>query len=388
MSTLSEQLRTELSELGVSLVGYADLRDLPADQRNGFDYGVSLAVALEPAIINGIGNGPTREYYEEFCRLNRLLDHLALKAAEIINGYGFAAWPQTRANIGPYYNYKLHATLLPHKTVATRAGLGWIGKCALLVSERYGSAVRITSVLTDAPLEVSKPVNKSNCGTCDNCVRNCPAEAPSGNLWSAGMKRETFFDYLACRNKTIERTWKVMPGQTICGLCILVCPQTRKYLISSGIVYGFPAVNIADKRDYEEILNLQKLAYQSEAIIYNDFTIPPLTQTLADLKEEAKSSIILKVVEDRKVVGSVRAIEKDGTFYIGRLIVHPEYRNKGIGKKLMEAIEKCFEGVRFELFTGHLSEKNLGFYQSLGYREFKTEDVNAGLSLVYMEKEN
>ncbi len=77
MSTLSEQLRTELSELGVSLVGYADLRDLPADQRNSFDYGVSLAVALEPAIINGIGNGPTKEYYEEFCRLNRLLDHLA-----------------------------------------------------------------------------------------------------------------------------------------------------------------------------------------------------------------------------------------------------------------------------------------------------------------------
>ncbi|HWQ72201.1 MAG TPA: GNAT family N-acetyltransferase [Desulfitobacteriaceae bacterium] len=388
MSTLSEQLRTELSELGVSLVGYADLRDLPADQRNSFDYGVSLAVALEPAIINGIGNGPTKEYYEEFCRLNRLLDHLALKAAEIINGYGFPAWPQTRANVGPYYNYKIHATILPHKTVATRAGLGWIGKCALLVTEKYGSAVRITSVLTDAPLEVSKPVNKSNCGTCNNCVRNCPAEALSGNLWSAGMKREMFFNYLVCRNKTIERTWKLMPGKTICGLCILVCPQTRKYLISSGIVYDFPAVNIADKRDYEEILNLQKLAYHSEAIIYNDFTIPPLTQTLADLREEAKSSIILKVIEDRKIVGSVRAVEKEGICYIGRLIVHPEYRNKGIGKKLMEAIEKCFKGLRFELFTGHLSEKNLRFYQSLGYREFKTEEVKAGLSFIYLEKEN
>ncbi len=277
MSTLSEQLRTELSELGVSLVGYADLRDLPADQRNSFDYGVSLAVALEPAIINGIGNGPTKEYYEEFCRLNRLLDHLALKAAEIINGYGFPAWPQTRANVGPYYNYKIHATILPHKTVATRAGLGWIGKCALLVTEKYGSAVRITSVLTDAPLEVSKPVNKSNCGTCNNCVRNCPAEALSGNLWSAGMKREMFFNYLACRNKTIERTWKLMPGKTICGLCILVCPQTRKYLISSGIVYDFPAVNIADKRDYEEILICRNWLTTVKHY-FNDFTIPPLTQ--------------------------------------------------------------------------------------------------------------
>jgi epoxyqueuosine reductase QueG len=101
---------------------------------------------------------------------------------------------------------RLRTELTEHKTVATRAGLGWIGKCALLVTEEYGSAVRITSVLTDAPLEVNKPVNNSNCGTCNNCVRNCPAEASSGDLWAAGMKRETFFDYLACRNKTIERT--------------------------------------------------------------------------------------------------------------------------------------------------------------------------------------
>jgi epoxyqueuosine reductase QueG/predicted GNAT family N-acyltransferase len=386
MSTLSERLRTELTELGAALVGYADLRDLPAGQRNGFNYGVSLAVALKPDIINGIGNGPTREYYDEFCRLNNLLDQLALKAAEIINSYGFAAWPKTRAKIR--LNYQEHSSVLPHKTVATRAGLGWIGKCALLVTEEYGSAVRITSVLTDAPLEVNKPVNNSNCGTCNNCVRNCPAEASSGDLWAAGMKRETFFDYLACRNKALERTWRISPGKTICGLCILVCPRTRKYLASSGIVYGFPAVDIADKGDYEEILDLQKLAYQSEAIIYNDFTIPPLTQTLENLNEEAKSSIILKVVEDRKIVGSVRAAEKDGTCFIGRLIVHSDYRNKGIGKKLMAAIEKCFEGMRCELFTGHLSEKNLEFYQRLGYREFKTEDITAGLNFVYMEKEN
>ncbi len=108
---------------------------------------------------------------------------------------------------------------------------------------------------------------------------------------------------------------------------------------------------------------------------------------MADLRK-TKSSIILKVIEDRKIVGSVRAVEKEGICYIGRLIVHPEYRNKGIGKKLMEAIEKCFKGLRFELFTGHLSEKNLRFYQSLGYREFKTEEVKAGLSFIYLEKEN
>ena len=145
-------------------------------------------------------------------------------------------------------------------------------------------------------------------------------------------------------------------------------------------------IDIAEKGDLEEILDLQKLAYKSEAEIYNDFAIPPLIQTLEDLKEEAKNLIILKAVEDRQIVGSVKAIKKDGTCYIGRLIVHPDYQNKGIGKKLMEAIEKCFEGARYELFTGHLSEKNLAFYEKLGYKRFKTERVTNDLQFVYMEK--
>jgi epoxyqueuosine reductase QueG len=55
------------------------------------------------------------------------------------------------------------ASDLPHKTVATRAGLGWVGKSALLISDRFGAALRLTSVLTDAPLPVAKGVNVSNC---------------------------------------------------------------------------------------------------------------------------------------------------------------------------------------------------------------------------------
>ncbi len=384
MKQLSERLKTVLTELGASLVGFADLTSLPVDQRDGFNYGISIAVAIEPVIINGIGNGPTKEYYDEYYRINRLLDSLDIKAAEIINDHGFNALPKTKANVS--IDYKDHSTILPHKTVATRAGLGWIGKCALLVTEKYGPAVRVSSVLTDAPLEVSKPFNHSHCGTCDSCVRNCPAAALSGDLWAVDLDREMFYDTLACRNKAIERTWKVSPGETICGLCILACPRTKNYIMSSGIKYNFPSVDIASKSDFEEILNLQKLAYKSEAAIYNDYGIAPLTQNLQGLQEEAKSSITLKVVEDRKIVGSVRAFEKNGTCYIGKLIVDPDYSNRGIGKKLMGAIEKCFKGVRYELFTGHLSEKNLAFYQKLGYKKHETKKVTEDLQLVYMQK--
>lgn len=384
MTTLSEQLKTALMEAGASLVGFADLSGLPDDQRAGFNYGISIAAALDPAIINGIGNGPTREYYDEYFRLNRLLDSLDIKASEIIKDNGFNALPKTRANVS--IDYKNLSTILPHKTVATRAGLGWIGKCALLVTEKYGSAVRISSVLTDAPLEADKPFNQSNCGSCANCVRNCPAKAMSGDLWLAGKERESFYNASACRNKAIERTWKVSPGETLCGLCILVCPKTRSYIKASGLEYSFPTVDIAAKGDLAEIMALQKLAYSSEAQIYNNFTIQPLVQTLQSLEEEAAGSIVLKAVENRQITGSVRAYVKDGTCHIGKLIVHPDYQNKGLGKKLLQAVEKCFAGVRYELFTGHLSAKNLALYKKLGYKSIRAEKFNDDLQFVYLEK--
>ncbi len=384
MYTLSEQLKKELLAAGASLVGFADISELPVEQTMGNKFAISVAVALDTAIINEIGNGPTKRYYDEYCRLNNLLDDLDLKASEIIKEAGFNAFPKTRENVS--INYGDRSTILPHKTVATRAGLGWIGKCALLVTEEFGSAIRISSVLTDAPLEVHCPINESRCGTCNLCVRNCPAEALSGDLWFAGKERKSFYDAFACRKKALERAWKVSPGETHCGLCILVCPKTRKYIKSSGIDYDFPSVDMAAKSDLEEILQLQKLVYQENAIRCNDFSIPPLTQTLEELKKEAEGSIILKIVEDRMIVGSVRAFEKDGSCYIGRLIVHPDYQNKGLGKKLMKAIETCFRGTRFELFTGHLDEKNLVFYEKLGYEKFREEKLHAGLRFVYFEK--
>ena len=139
--------------------------------------------------------------------------------------------------------------------------------------------------------------------------------------------------------------------------------------------------------DASEILALQKLAYQSEAAIYNDYTIPPLMQTLEEITADFQRQTFLKATMDGRIVGSVRAYTWEGTCYVGRLIVHPSVQNQGIGTRLLSEIERVFDQAkRFELFTGHRSERNLYLYQKLDYRSHRSETVSDALTIVYLEK--
>ena len=143
----------------------------------------------------------------------------------------------------------------------------------------------------------------------------------------------------------------------------------------------------ANVDDAKEILDLQKLAYHSEAAIYNDYSIPPLTQTLEEITADFGKQRFLKASVDGHIIGSVRAFESESTCFIGRLIVHPDFQNKGIGTWLMNDVEKSFDHAsRYELFTGNKSERNLYLYQKLGYERFRTESVTASLALVHLEK--
>lgn len=221
----AEELRKLLLKEGASIVSYSDLSQFA---EGSLKHGISIAMKIPVEVIEGIENGPTREYFDTYKELNNKGNQLARLAEEYIKGKGYQAIAQTTDVVEEYGNYR---TSMPHKTVATNAGIGWIGKCALLVTKEYGSAVRLTSVLTDAPLPFGIPIKESLCGSCMECVHACPGQAVSGMNWSEYVDRDEMFNPLKCRKQARKLSYeRIQEEITLCGKCIQVCPYTNRYL--------------------------------------------------------------------------------------------------------------------------------------------------------------
>lgn len=147
--------------------------------------------------------------------------------------------------------------------------------------------------------------------------------------------------------------------------------------------------------DAARIIALQRLAYRIEAERYDDFSLPPLVETREDLLALFGTHTILvarwsagvaTVVTD-PIVGTVRARVIGDTAHIARLAVAPALHGRGIGRRLLTAIERAVGPVtRYELFTGHRSERNLRLYERAGYRRMRTEPDTDRVSLTYLER--
>lgn len=229
MTNLTAYIKDELLCHGADLVGFGNLTELPPEQRCNMPVGISVAVRYRKEVIKGISELPTKEYYDQYNILNKKLDMLVTLGVEALKIEGYEAIAQTISFVEQ--SETDYATMLPHKTVATRAGLGWIGKSALLVTEEYGSMIRISSILTNAPLKTAKPINKSKCGSCMICTNACPARAILGKNWSIDIYRDEFFNAQLCRKVARKRALQGFGIETsLCGKCIVVCPYTQKYL--------------------------------------------------------------------------------------------------------------------------------------------------------------
>ncbi|MEU3556638.1 GNAT family N-acetyltransferase [Streptomyces fragilis] len=148
------------------------------------------------------------------------------------------------------------------------------------------------------------------------------------------------------------------------------------------------AVSEATPQDLEGVLKLQYLCYQSEAERYDDHTLPPLTQDLAGLREDREAGVLLVVRLGSEVVGSVRGRRRGDAFHIGRLVVHPRLQRRGLGSRLLAAVEeRAGDAAWLELFTGDRSTEQLALYTAAGYRPYRTERVAPHLGMVHLRKE-
>jgi epoxyqueuosine reductase len=211
------------------IYGFADLDGLTSEEYKEYPYGLVIGKRLDPSIINQVVGGPTLDYYDHYRSLNDQLYETANRIAADLNQAGIETKSLTPSvtteELDTIYNQDLR-TALSHKMVATRAGLGWIGKTALFVSKKFGTRLRLVSLLIkEQILPTGTPIEKSLCGKCSICVDICPAKAANGRSWDIHTDRDEFFDPFACREQCRIFGEEFNQPIRICGICVAACPM-------------------------------------------------------------------------------------------------------------------------------------------------------------------
>lgn len=207
-----------LSEKGANIVRFVDISSLPANQTQGYMKAIVFCMALSKEFIIAMRDGVKIDR-DEFVEKEHETDALADWLAEYLRQIGYRAYSQSEDSHQRNGNFdaKTRSSRLSHKTIARLAGIGYIGKNNLLITEEYGCGFSMCTVLTDAPITTENhPPLLSKCGHCDICTQVCAENAILGNEWSELTGREGVFDVDKCT----------------CALkCMVHCPQTLRYAL-------------------------------------------------------------------------------------------------------------------------------------------------------------
>ncbi|QSZ27832.1 epoxyqueuosine reductase [Aceticella autotrophica] len=220
-----EILQKNAKKWGASLVAFSNLNGVLPDNLKDLPYGMTIVIKLSDRIIDEIKDKPTYTYFHHYRSVNTLIDQITLRMVLMIEEFGYNALAvpasQSIAELGEYRG------LFQHKTAATRAGIGWIGKNDLLITEKYGPRVRLGTVLTDMPFKTGIPIVESKCGDCSLCVKSCPAMALNGYKWEEGIERSKILDARAC-SEYMKKNYQHIGRGSVCGICMRVCPYGKK----------------------------------------------------------------------------------------------------------------------------------------------------------------
>ncbi|QOX61870.1 epoxyqueuosine reductase [Anoxybacterium hadale] len=215
------ELSLELKSRGANVVIGVDISTLQAKENRGYYAAILIGIALKPSYIYRLSKENNLDCFE-FLQKEAAADKLAEWAADFIRLKGYKAYAQSESNlINGFYDAVTKATPLPHKKIAVLAGLGWIGKSNLLVTQEYGSALCMCSVLTNAPLPIQyRPIMRPFCGKCNVCKDICPAKVIHGMNWEEGTPRDLIVDVYHCET---------------CLKCLVHCVWTQKYVKTHGL---------------------------------------------------------------------------------------------------------------------------------------------------------
>lgn len=218
-----------LEDQRILLWGAADLREFspPADSSGTrFPRAIAWALPINPLIMASVKDGPNREYAGEYSRVNKRLNELAETLSIELQSRGHHAQPLAASERTDAADIKGD---FPHKTAATRAGIGWVGRHCQLVTRPFGPWVRLGTVFTDMELDCARPLHRSFCGRCRDCVDACPARALTGNDWYPGIAREQLLDAHQCDQWKKAHYYEYHKGRN-CGICSAVCPYGTRLL--------------------------------------------------------------------------------------------------------------------------------------------------------------
>jgi epoxyqueuosine reductase len=228
---LRGKLESLANDMGATYFGIADLtsaRQSIAEQGGEFltqfPRAVSHGFVLVDGIVNTLVNHQSvtalhNYWYYVYRIVNPRLDSISAMLAQSLETAGFKAFVVPSSQT---LDRTRLTGVFPHKLAANLAGLGWIGKSALLITPEHGPRVRWGTVLTDAPLEAGVPVGEM-CSDCDECVKGCPAHAFTGEAFDKPKTRREIFIAEECDRYLRKRE----NLHRACGICVYVCPFGR-----------------------------------------------------------------------------------------------------------------------------------------------------------------
>ena len=216
---LAQELTGVLRRAGADLVGFGDLQTVKGC---AYPRGIAVAVALPVWVLQGMQQGPTMAYSQAKRALDARLEAIALEAETFLRAQGYQAQAQVGKAVLKDEQWR---TPVPHKTVATRAGLGWIGKSCHLINPQVGPRLRLTTILTDALLPPDQPIS-NRCGGCTRCRDACPTHAIVGIPFRPETPPAERFHKEICYNFLEDLS--VVFGQHTYAKCLAACPWGSK----------------------------------------------------------------------------------------------------------------------------------------------------------------